>query len=144
VIEIPAAVLARIRAHGEQVYPEECCGALLGRVGPGKRIVDQDVTLPNARADERRRRFLIEPQVYRDLEQRARRRGLRLLGFYHSHPDHPAQPSAYDLAHALPWHTYLILAVSAGRAAACTAWTLSDSRAMFEPEALAAGEPEPS
>ena len=142
-IVIPADALAGIRAHGEQAYPEECCGALLGRVEAGRRVVEQAVALPNACADERARRFLIGPEVYRDLEHLARRRGVRLLGFYHSHPDHPARPSAFDLAHALPWHTYLILAVRGGRAGECTAWTLSESRAIFEADTLAAREPEP-
>lgn len=143
-IAIPTDALARIRAAGEQAYPEECCGALLGRVEAGGRVVEQAVSLPNASPDERARRFLIGPAAYRDLEQLARRRGVRLLGFYHSHPDHPARPSAFDLAHALPWHTYVILEVRGGRAGECTAWTLSESRAIFEADTLAAGEPEPS
>jgi proteasome lid subunit RPN8/RPN11 len=135
-IQLAPGVLPAIRRHGEADYPEECCGVLLGHVdGPHRRVVEAP-PLANARADERRRRFLITPADYRAAEAAADARGLALIGFYHSHPDHPARPSEYDREHALPWHVYLVLAVAAGRAGECTAWVLSDDRAAFEPEEM--------
>jgi len=137
-IRIAPDLLGAIHAHAGATYPEECCGALLGRAGD-ERIVTAVVPIDNAREDERRRRFLVTPDDYRRVEGEAARRGLDLLGFYHSHPDHPARPSEYDREHALPWHSYVIVAVAAGRAGDTTSWVLSDDRAHFEAEALATG-----
>jgi proteasome lid subunit RPN8/RPN11 len=130
--------LGRLQAHAEQAYPEECCGALLGVVA-AERVVEIALAIDNARADERRRRFLVTPDDYRRVEAEAARRGLDLLGFYHSHPDHPARPSEYDRLHALPWHSYVIVEVAGGRAGETTSWILSADRSCFESEPLATG-----
>jgi proteasome lid subunit RPN8/RPN11 len=136
VIRCAPGVLEAIRRHGEADYPEECCGVLLGTADGDRRRVTRAAPLPNARPDARRRRFLVTAEDYRAAERDAEARGLTLIGFYHSHPDHPARPSAYDLEHALPWHAYLVLAVEAGRALECTAWVLAADRSRFEPEGL--------
>jgi len=135
-IRIGTAILAAIHAHGEATYPEECCGALLGEATLDQRSVHAVIAIDNARADERRRRFLVTPDAYRRVEREAAGRGFDLIGFYHSHPDHPARPSAYDLEHALPWHSYVIVAVEAGRAGRTTSWVLSADRTQFEPETM--------
>ena len=135
-VELGPGVRAAIEGHGAADYPEECCGVLVGRVEGAVRRVDEAVPLVNARPDERRRRFLITPAEYRAAEQAADERGLVLIGFYHSHPDHPARPSEYDREHALPWHSYLVLAVAAGLAGECTSWVLSDDRTAFMAEEL--------
>jgi len=93
-----AGVGAAIRRHGEETYPHECCGAL---IGSGATIAAA-VALPNTTEEGPRRRFLVRPSDYRMAEQQASERGGELLGFYHSHPDHPARPSQYDLDHAWP------------------------------------------
>ena len=87
---------AAIRAHGQQTYPHECCGGLIGR---DDRVV-AIVKLPNTTEEGPRRRFLVRPTDYREAEKQAASLGGELLGFYHSHPDHPARPSQYDLDHA--------------------------------------------
>jgi proteasome lid subunit RPN8/RPN11 len=92
------AVDEAIRRHGQEAYPHECCGALVGGMGQLRAIVE----LPNTTEEGPRRRFLVRPSDYRLAEQRAADLGGELLGFYHSHPDHPARPSQYDLAHAWP------------------------------------------
>jgi proteasome lid subunit RPN8/RPN11 len=135
-IVLETDVLDSMRAHAREAYPEECCGVLLGEVGGSERRVRRAAAMPNARQEERRRRFLITPEDYRAAERDAERRGLALIGFYHSHPDHPARPSQYDLDHALPWHSYVIVAVAKGRAEECTSWVLSADRARFEPEEM--------
>jgi len=140
-IELASGVLDAIRRHGEDDYPDECCGALVGHVRGDVRRVVEARPLVNARPDERRRRFLVTAEDYRSAEADADARGLVLIGFYHSHPDHPARPSEYDREHALPWHAYLVLAVAAGRAGACTAWVLTSDRTAFASEELRA-EPE--
>jgi len=138
VIALGEEVLRAIREHGEAAYPEECCGVLLGSVSGEERRVLEAAPLPNTRREERGRRFLIAPRDYRAAEREAEARGLLLLGFYHSHPDHPARPSQYDLEHALPWHSYVIVAVAGGRAADASSWVLSPDRSCFEPEPLLA------
>jgi proteasome lid subunit RPN8/RPN11 len=125
-------VLDAIRAHGRTTYPHECCGALLGRGGE----VVEAWPLPNTTDEGPRRRFLVRPVDYRAAEQRGAELGLDLLGFYHSHPDHPARPSQYDLDHAWPVFSYVIVSVTNGLPGDVTSWRLSDDRAMFEPEAL--------
>ena len=90
-----------------RAYPHECCGALIGRDG----VVTEAFALPNTTEEGPRRRFLVRPDDYRAAEARARETGLELLGFYHSHPDHPARPSQYDLDHAWPLFSYVIVSV---------------------------------
>jgi proteasome lid subunit RPN8/RPN11 len=121
-------VAGAIRRHGEETYPHECCGALLGR----DRRVDAVVALPNTTEEGPRRRFLVRPSDYRLAEARARELGVELLGFYHSHPDHPARPSQYDLDHAWPTFAYIIVAVAEGAARDMTVWWLKDDRTQFE------------
>jgi proteasome lid subunit RPN8/RPN11 len=135
-IALAAGVLDAIRRHGETAYPEECCGVVLGSVQGSDRRIVAAVPLENSRTEERQRRFLIRPADYRAAEAEAAARGLLLVGFYHSHPDHPARPSEYDREHALPWHSYLVLAVRDGHAGECTSWILSVDRARFEAEEL--------
>ena len=135
-LTISAAVDAAIRAHGRETYPHECCGALIGRDGS----VTDVVALPNTTEEGPRRRFLVRPSDYRQAESRASELGAELLGFYHSHPDHPARPSQYDLDHAWPTFAYIIVAVAAGRDQAMTVWYLKDDRSSFEEGSLHHGE----
>ncbi|HXI26901.1 MAG TPA: M67 family metallopeptidase [Vicinamibacterales bacterium] len=135
-LTIGAAVDAGIRAHGQQTYPHECCGALLGR---DNRVTDL-LELPNTTEEGPRRRFLVRPSDYRQAEGRATELGVELLGFYHSHPDHPARPSQYDLDHAWPTFAYIIVAVAQGAAADMTVWYLKDDRSSFEEGTLHHGE----
>ena len=126
----PAApdVLDEIRHHAVETYPFECCGAL---IAIGGQVVEA-VRLPNTTAAGARRRFRIGPSDYRTAEGRAAERGGVLAGFYHSHPDAPARPSAHDLERAWPNLTYLIIAVSAGTPGEITAWRLRDDRSGFD------------
>ena len=125
-------VVEAIRDHGAEAYPHECCGALLGRDG----TIVEAWALPNTTEEGPRRRFLIRPADYRSAEQRANATGLDLLGFYHSHPDHPARPSQYDLDHAWPVFVYVILSVMSGQPGDITSWRLAADRSAFEPESL--------
>lgn len=125
---VSSAALASIREHGKTTYPFECCGAL---VGAGDAL-DQAWLLANTSVENQERRFLVSPAEYRDLERRVSEAGRQLLGFYHSHPDHPAQPSAHDLAAAWPGFVYLILSVRHGAPAKLTGWELRDDRSRFD------------
>lgn len=133
---LPRPVAGAIRRHGEQTYPHECCGALVGR----DRLVVATVPLPNTTEEGPRRRFLVRPSDYRLAEQQAGALGGELLGFYHSHPDHPARPSQYDLDHAWPTFAYVIVAVAAGSARDITVWWLKGDRSTFEEGTLDYGD----
>ena len=140
-IAMPPSVLEAIRSHGRETYPEECCGALLGETRESDALVTLAERILNASPELRERRFSIEPRDYLRLERRAEALGLSLLGFYHSHPDHPASPSAYDREHALPFLHYLVVAVAQGRPGETTSWVLSEDRGTFEREELRVESP---
>ena len=136
-IRLTPGLAARIADHGRRAYPEECCGVLLGETTDADRDVQDLLPIANARTEERQRRFLITPRDYLQAERAAADRGLELIGFYHSHPDHPARPSQYDLDHALPWHSYIVLAVAGGEPQEMTSWIMAEDRQAFLPEPLA-------
>src|SRR6202163_2789357 len=135
-LTVSATVDEAIRRHGQETYAHECCSALLGESGRVRTIV----ALPNTTEEGPRRRFLVRPSDYRLAERRATELGAELLGFYHSHPDHPARPSQYDLDHAWPTFAYIIVAVAAGAAGDMTVWYLQDDRSRFEEGSLNHGE----
>jgi proteasome lid subunit RPN8/RPN11 len=127
-LRIPQAVYDAIRAHGEETYPHECCGALLGRpTGNGWRI-EASTRAGNTRTDSAHNRYQIAPVELVKIEREARRQGLEIAGFYHSHPDHPARWSPTDFAEA-HWLgcSYVITAVEQGKAAVTNSFLLAGS-----------------
>ena len=140
-MEIDGQLLEAIRGHGREAYPEECCGALLGSTRGERARIERIERLSNAREGDRRRRYVISPQEYLRAERAAEEAGISLLGFYHSHPDHPAVPSDYDRQNALPFFHYLVLAVPSGTPGEVSVWILSEDRGVFEQEALVPWEP---
>ncbi|MGQ9897942.1 MAG: Mov34/MPN/PAD-1 family protein [Acidobacteriota bacterium] len=132
---------AAIRAHGETDYPYECCGLLLGAfAAEGRKTTVEVMPISNAREESaKRNRFLITPQELMRGERYARRQQLDIIGFYHSHPDHPAVPSGYDLDHALPVYSYVIVSVMQGRAGDVLSWELEADRSRFNSESILRG-----
>jgi proteasome lid subunit RPN8/RPN11 len=144
--------LDAIRQHGRADYPNECCGILLGDLDGAQKKVREVVPLKNLRHDvaraqellplaepgreSERNRFLIDPLEQLRVEKDARARRLDVLGYYHSHPDHPARPSDYDRNHAWPWYSYVIVSVERGEPKDVTSWVLSDDRLRFDPEPI--------
>jgi proteasome lid subunit RPN8/RPN11 len=127
-------VIEEIRREGEQAYPGECCGILAGRTGNVKEVL-RLVPALNRRTDDPHR-YLISPDDLRLIEARLRSSGQEVLGFYHSHPDHPATPSAFDTEQAWPWYSYIIVGVNRGRAAELASWVLVDDRSVMHPESI--------
>jgi proteasome lid subunit RPN8/RPN11 len=139
-----------IRQHGARDYPSECCGILLGHADGDQKEVREVVPLANLRHDRERaqallpleepgreserNRFLIDPREQIRVEKEARARGLDVVGYYHSHPDHPSRPSNYDRDHAWPWYSYVILAVRQAVPGEMTSWVLVEDRTRFDPE----------
>ena len=141
-----------IRRHGVRDYPSECCGILLGRADGDRKEVTEVVPLQNLRRDperaqallpleapgseSERNRFLIDPRDQIRVEKDARTRGLDVLGYYHSHPDHPARPSNYDRDHAWPWYSYVIISIERGEPKELNSWVLGGDRSTFDQESV--------
>ena len=123
-----------IRRHGEATFPHECCGLLLGRLDGKDKIVERLQPLENEREESRHNRFLIAPETLLRAERAARAGGLDVVGFYHSHPDHPARPSEFDREHAWPTYSYIIVSVMKGTGDAVTSWALAEDRSRFDAE----------
>jgi proteasome lid subunit RPN8/RPN11 len=128
--------LDAVRLHGEADYPHEACGLIGGVVEGDRKVAVQLVPLVNARRDTPRNRYLIDPEAFRRGEARLVRDALEVIGVYHSHPEAPAVPSAFDREHAWPWYSYVIVSVRSRRAGEARSWTLSADRDGFEEEPL--------
>jgi proteasome lid subunit RPN8/RPN11 len=131
-LRLGPGVAEAVRAHGRETYPHECCGALIGR----GEMVTGTLALPNTTEEGPRRRFLVRPSDYMQAERAASAAGADLVGFYHSHPDHPARPSQYDLDHAWPSFAYVIVSVVGSRDQGMRSWTLREDRSAFEEQQI--------
>jgi proteasome lid subunit RPN8/RPN11 len=140
-LRIEYADYETLRAHGEETYPNECCGVLLGKnVGGEGNHVQQIVRAGNTRTDSAHNRYNIAPHELVRVQRQARSLGLDIVGFYHSHPDHPAQWSPTDFAEA-HWLgcSYIITSVERGKAALSNSFLLSgtgEDNKKFEDEAI--------
>ena len=136
-ITISETLLDEIRVHGVKDYPYECCGLLLGRYGAEGKIVTETYPISNAREESaKRNRFLITPEELMKGERYARSRELEVVGFYHSHPDSPAVPSNYDLEHAWPTYSYIIVSTSEGQSGDLFSWEQEPDRSRFNEEKI--------
>lgn len=136
-ITISQQLLNEVREHGVRDYPYECCGLLLGRYGAEGKLVTETYAISNAREESaKRNRFLIEPAELMRGEKYARSRDLEVVGFYHSHPDSPAVPSQYDLEHAWPTYSYIIVSTRADQATDLFSWEQEPDRSRFNQEEL--------
>ena len=135
-LRIAEDLLEEVRRHGESAYPAECCGSLVGRVHEsGDKEIVRLAPAVNRRTDDPHR-YLIAPDDLRRLEAGLRAEGLEIVGYYHSHPDHPAVPSGFDTEHAWPWYSYLIVRVEGGRGREAASWTLDEEQPVMRSESL--------
>jgi proteasome lid subunit RPN8/RPN11 len=146
-LKLNRAQIGAIRQRAAQDYPDECCGVMLGKANGACKQVDEVVPLKNLRNDParaqqflpvddparetERNRFLIDPLDQLRVEKDARARRLEVLGYYHSHPDHPARPSTYDRQHAWPRYSYVIVSIERGIAKDLTSWVLAEEGRSF-------------
>ena len=136
-IDIKKNHIDQIKEHAQKDYPYECCGILLGKFENGEKTVTQVLEISNEKEEENRHnRYLIPSSKILEIELYAIKNGLDIVGFYHSHPDHSAVPSAYDVEHALPVYSYLIVSVYAAKAVDFTISVLSADRSKFEKELI--------
>jgi proteasome lid subunit RPN8/RPN11 len=136
-LAVSAADMEAIGRHAVRTYPEECCGFLLGETSDGPTRVERVVPAANERQESRHNRFVISPETVLAAHKEARAAGLSVVGYYHSHPDHPAEPSEFDREHAWPGLSYLIVSVRGGQVDSARSWRLRDDRERFEEEHLA-------
>ena len=136
-ITIANEQLNEIREHGVRDHPYECCGLLLGRFAAEGKVVTETYPISNAREESaKRNRFLITPEELMRGERYAREHDLEVIGFYHSHPDCPAVPSQYDLEHAWPTYSYIIVSTTATEAKDLFSWEQEPDRSRFNQEEI--------
>lgn len=136
-LQIPQDIQAQIRAHGEAAYPHEGAGFLLGRADGEGRSVINILPAENAREDTaRHNRYLLGPEQMLLAETTAQRLGLDVVGVFHSHPDHPSQPSEFDREWALPFFSYIITSITQGKADETRSWRLLEDRTAFIEEPI--------
>jgi proteasome lid subunit RPN8/RPN11 len=155
-LQISQKELDAIREHGAREYPNECCGIMLGSELNSAKVVRELAPISNLRHEQvraeevlplanpdkesERNRFLMDPREVARVEAEARARGLDIVGYYHSHPDHPARPSEYDREHAWPWVSYVIIRIEDGKPRDYASWVLADDRSGFEDEPITEGD----
>jgi proteasome lid subunit RPN8/RPN11 len=135
-IKIGAGDVGNIHDHAKETYPEECSGVIVGMDTGEMKVVVGVWRAENTHEDERSRRFLIDPLIYMKLEQQADERDMDVLGIYHSHPDHPAEPSEYDREHAWPNFSYIIASVRSEQVEDMRSWVLKEDRSGYDEEPI--------
>ena len=128
--------------HIKNTYPEEGCGALIGKEN-NIRLVKKVIPIENKVEKLRTRRYVIDPEDIINVENKAEEEKLELLGFFHSHPDTPAKPSTFDLEHSWPWYSYIIISINHKEVSniiqeeiTLASWRLKDDRSKFDEEEL--------
>lgn len=114
-IEIEKNPWQAMLLHAERTYPNECCGAMLGRIHTEKKLVTAALPLQNSFSGEQTARYELKPEDLLEADRAARARGLDLIGIFHSHPDCDAYFSETDLKHSCPWYSFVVLSVQNGK-----------------------------
>lgn len=137
-VHLSQSTLDRIDAHCGEVYPHECCGALIGNTQNGVNIIQSAHPLKNSEPNNPERRFVIDPRDLNRLESDARKSGQSIVGFYHSHPDAPARPSPTDREWAWEAYSYIIVSVAHGEIADMRSFQLGGDgdEAVFVEESI--------
>ncbi len=123
-------------AHAGEAYPNECCGAMIGRIADGVKSVQRAVRLDNAYAGSQKARYEIRPEDLLEADRVARCDGLDLIGIYHSHPDCDAYFSETDLKNSCPWYSFLVVSVRDGRFDHANCWLPNMEQTAAEPEEM--------
>lgn len=140
-IHIKKEHLDDIEAHGKEGFPNEVCGIILGICGPGASGTEKKEVLQlrkgtNLNSDRTHDRYELDPKDLLQAEKDARDKGMEIIGFYHSHPDHPDVPSEFDRERAWPEYSYIISSIMGGKEASTRSWLLNDESHLFEEEKI--------
>ena len=134
---LPPRLAQQIEQDAVRAYPDECCGILIGRDEADQRIVDEIRAAANVAGEgQQARRFSVDPRQIMLAEKDALATGRAVLGFYHSHPDHPARPSDFDREQAWPYYSYVIISIIGGEPVDMTSWVLDDQTRAFTRQAV--------
>lgn len=134
-VYIPKHVYDEMFEHARQEYPNECCGVVVGSIYNDKRIFESHRTR-NINKERAKDRFIMDPDELNMLDKQARVSNLDILGFYHSHPDHPDKPSEYDREWAHPGYSYIIISVKAGKDLRARSWIVEENDSAFKEEKI--------
>jgi proteasome lid subunit RPN8/RPN11 len=134
-IDIHHDKLQYIKELAKKSYPYECCGLLIGVNSSEKRVVEVRPA-QNWNVERAHDRYVIDRKEFEKIDKEAVKKGLQIIGVYHSHPDHPAVPSAYDAEHACSWFSYIIVAVENGETTDIKSWIFSEKKRQFEEEKI--------
>lgn len=134
-IHIPKNVYEEIIAHAKDSYPNECCGLLVGNNIAAKKVFYSH-RAANVNKERAADRYIIDPNEIHLIDRQARTEGLDLLGFYHSHPDHPDRPSDFDREWGQPGYSYVIIAVKGGKDVSIKSWTFIEDGSPFKEEGI--------
>ncbi len=135
-IRIENAAWRAMVAHAQSVYPDECCGVMLGAVEDGRKTVREAVPMENAYQGPRRARYELRPEDLMRADKEARGRNMDLVGIYHSHPDCGAYFSETDLKNSCPWYSFVVLSVRDGKFDHANSWLPNLEQTAAEPEEL--------
>ena len=138
-IRVDAGAWSQMIAHARSLYPEECVGAMLGRAEDGAKKVEAALPMHNASEGPRRSRYTLAPSELRTAEAEARRRGLTLIGIYHSHPDCEAYFSETDLKNSCPWYSFVVLSIRGGEFDHARSWLPDADQRVAKQEPLVVG-----
>ena len=133
-INITENIANAFTSHGEEEYPHECCGFIIGNFKGNESYGLEYLPASNIKEENRERRFLIDPKAYQKAEDEADEKGLSVISIVHSHPDHPDKPSDFDRDHAWPGFSYIIISVQNGNAISYKSWQLNENREFFTEE----------
>ena len=129
-------IVNKFLQHGEEDYPFECCGFILGHFIDEKSVGIEYIPAPNTKEENKERRFLIDPMVYQNAEDQADEKGVSIISIVHSHPDHPDRPSDFDRDHAWPGFSYIIMSIKKGVSTGYRSWKLNQDRTKFIEEKI--------
>lgn len=135
-IQIPKKVLNSILQEAKKAYPNECCGLLIGKNENGKKNVIRITPITNINKTRMQDRYEMDPRELEAADNVARQKSIDIIGIYHSHPDHPPRPSAFDQERAWPVYSYMIVAVEKGVKFEAQSWVLEDWGGEFQEEVL--------
>ncbi len=122
--------------HAQGEYPHECCGFILGEFKSNDSVALKYISVENKKQENRERRFLIDPSAYQKAEDEADKHKLSIISIVHSHPDHPDKPSDFDLNHAWPGFSYIIISIKNGKFQSYRSWQLNQDRSTFIEEEI--------
>ncbi len=135
-IRIEKAPWGEMLSHALSAYPDECCGAMIGRIEDGLKVVSLAVPLENATAAEKRVRYELRPEDLLQADRHARDANLELIGIYHSHPDCDAYFSTTDLKNSCPWYSFVVLSIKDSRFSHACSWLPNDDQTRADKEEL--------